>query len=74
MKFELVQPDEYKDYYYFVYVDDDLLCAIEFIAGDWCISLLQEDESITYEGLINLAKKINDLNAATKADKLFGFL
>jgi len=74
MRFELVQPGEFDDYYYDVYCDDEIVCSIEFIENGWCISLLEEDEAITYKGLVKLAEKLNELNEATKAGKLFGFL
>ena len=72
--FELVQQSEFDDYYYQVYCDDEIICSIEFIDNEWCVSLLEEDEAITYDGLIALSEKIKELNATTKEDKLFVIL
>ena len=74
MRFELVQRSEFDDYYYQVCCNDEIICIIEFVDNEWCVSLLEEDEAITYDGLIALSEKVKELNAATKADKFFGLL
>jgi len=73
MKFELVQPGEFSNYYYDVY-DDEVVCSIEFSDDGWILCALVNDMGVTISGLNKISKKINELNAATKADKLFGFL
>lgn len=74
MRFELVQRSEFDDYYYQVYCNDEIICIIEFVDNEWCVSLLEEDEAITYDGLIALSEKVKELNASAKDDKIFGFL
>ena len=74
MKFELVQRSEFDDYYYQVCCNDEIICIIEFVDNEWCVSLLEEDEAITYDGLIALSEKVKELNASAKDDKIFGFL
>ena len=72
MKFELVQPGEFADYYYEISSDDDRVYGtIEYDGGEWILERLYYVDS--YE-MIQISNKINQLNAATKADKLFGFL
>ena len=74
MKFELIQRSEFDDYYYQVCCNDEIICIIEFVDNEWCVSLLEEDEAITYDGLIALSEKVKELNASAKDDKIFGFL
>ena len=74
MRFELVQRSEFDDYYYQVCCNDEIICIIEFVDNEWCVSLLEEDEAITYDGLIALSEKVKELNASAKDDKIFGFL
>lgn len=75
LSFELVQPSEFEDYYYNVYHNGDYVCELiydgkqhEFMIGyfgDWLLG---------NQILIDLGNMVEELNASTKADKLFGFL
>ena len=75
LTFELVQPSEFEDYYYNVYHEGDYICQLIYDVG-------QNEFMIGYFGdwllgnqiLIDLGSMVEELNAATKADKLFGFL
>ena len=74
MKFKLVQPGEFSEYYYRVLDEGYFRCRIEFDGNEWILCALVNDMGVTITGLREISNKINELNAATKADKLFGFL
>lgn len=75
MKFELVQPGEFGEYYYEIISDDgEPDGIIDFDVDGWVLDELYYDRVFNVDELIQVTNKINELNAATKADKLFGFL
>ena len=76
LEFKLVQPGEFEDYYYEVYHDGDLICQLlwsvvdnEFMIGNFSNYWLLGNQI-----LIDVGSMVGELNAATKADKIFGFL
>lgn len=75
MKFELIQDGEFDEYYYEI-VSDDNECdgVIMYDFNRWVLDKIYYKRVLEYDELIQVANKINELNAATKADKLFGFL
>lgn len=74
LEFELVQPSEFDEYYYRVLDGNYVMCYIEFSDDEWVLCGLVNSIGVTIIGLSKISNKINELNAATKADKLFGFL
>lgn len=75
MRFELVQPDEFDEYYYEIISDDgEPDGIIDFDVDGWVLDELYYDRIFNVDELIQVTNKITELNSATKADKLFGFL
>lgn len=75
LRFELVQPGEYDDYYYEIFNDDDYACGvIDYNVNEWVLYRLHYYYVFNCHDLIQISNKLNELNAATKADKLFGVL
>lgn len=74
LKFELVQPGEYYEYFYNIVGDDNLKHGeIEF-RGEWCVNHLLFCKKLNSSDYVVISNKLDEINAATKADKLFGFL
>ena len=73
MKFELVQRSEFDDYAYEVIYMNEKVCIIWFKNGEWLVGYWN-NYSVNGATLNELIIKLNELNAAPKADKLFGFL
>ena len=74
MKFELVQPGEYHEYFYDILDDDFKYGEIRYYDQGWRIAFLFRAMHVSDKDFVSIANKLNDLNAATEADKLFGFL
>jgi len=66
---------EFGNYYYNIICDGEVNGVIEYDGFEWNLSQLYYDEFVfNWDELIQIANKLLKLNAATKADKLFGFL
>ena len=75
LKFKLVQPGEYYEYFYNIVGDDNVKHGeIRYIDNAWLVAFIIFPKWIESYDWISIGEKINELNAATKADKLFGFL
>ena len=76
LKLVLIQPDEFSEYYYNVMYDNDICCTLSYDKTDkqWMASNWDNEYVSNDELIYSLYKLMFDLNAATKADKLFGFL
>lgn len=76
MKFELIQEGEFDDYYYEIISDDDNYREgiIVYDYDEWALDKIYYCRVFKRDELIEISNKIKELNAATKADKLFGFL
>ncbi len=74
LTFELVQPSEFEDYYYNIVCDGEVNGSIDYDGFEWSLAWLYVDYVFNRNELIQIANKLLKLNAATKADKLFGFL
>lgn len=75
LTFELVQPDEFHEYFYSIIGDDDFKYGeIRYYEEGWRLIFLLRIRFIDSDAFISISNKINELNQSTKADKLFGFL
>lgn len=75
MRFELVQPGELYEYYYSIIGNDGFSHGeIRYYDEGWKVAFTRFARDIEYYDWMSIGGKINQLNEATKADKLFGFL
>lgn len=76
LKFELIQEGEFDDYYYEIISDDDNYCdgIIVYDYDEWALDKIYYRRVLKSNDLIEISNKLDELNAATKEDKLFGFL
>lgn len=71
VKFKYCDNGEHQDYHFSVYVNGINCGIIVFDDGEW---KLYEGYDLNWFDLLATSAKISELNATTKADKLFGFL
>lgn len=76
LRFELVQPGETFDYYYMVTFNRKFVCYLRYDKkySEWLAHYWNSNCASREIILLGVANKLNELNTATKADKLFGFL
>lgn len=74
LKFELVQPGEYDDYYYNIIGNGNLEHGKISFNKEWRLTYFMFCSRLNADDIFQVANKLDELNAATKADKLFGFL
>ncbi len=75
LTFQYMSNGEFGDYYYEIIGNDGYGCGtIEYDGDEWIVDRLYWYSQLNWDELIQIANKLLKLNAATKSDKLFGFL